>query len=67
MIIFTYQSTVEFLSKIKTLCVDEMFEHCTQSVCKFFTIHDLYNNYYMPFVYFLLKDIKNNQQPILKH
>ncbi|CAI6348294.1 unnamed protein product [Macrosiphum euphorbiae] len=55
-VMFTCKSNLEFLSKIKTVYVDGTFEYCTKFFCQLFTVHGLFNNYYVPLVYFLLKD-----------
>lgn len=55
-IMFTCKSNLEFLNKIKTVYVVGTFEYCTKFFCQLFTVHGLFNNYYVPLVYFLLKN-----------
>jgi len=55
-VMFTCKRNLEFLSKIKTVYVDSTFEYCTTFFCQLFTVHGLFNNYYVPLVYYLLKD-----------
>ncbi|KAF0725875.1 Uncharacterized protein FWK35_00024826 [Aphis craccivora] len=50
------QSNLSFFSKISVFYVDGTFDYCTKFFCQLFTIHGLHNGFYIPLVFFLLKD-----------
>lgn len=55
-VMFSCQSNLSFFSKISVFYVDGTFDYCTKFFCQLFTIHGLHNGFYIPLVFFLLKD-----------
>jgi len=57
-LLFSTEDNLKFLSKSTTFYVDGTFSYCTQFFYQFFTIHVMKNNHYVPLVFTLLKDKK---------
>lgn len=56
MIIFTTDEDLVSLSKCKTVYIDGTFKTCPSLFTRLFTIHGLYGDVVIPFVYMLLAD-----------
>jgi len=57
-LLFSTDENLKFLSQSTTFYVDGTFSYCAQFFYQFFTIHVLKNNHYVPLVFTLLKDKK---------
>lgn len=57
-LLFSTDENLKFLSQSTTFYVDGIFSYCAQFFYQFFTIHVIKNNHYVPLVFTLLKDKK---------
>jgi len=57
-LLFSTDENLKFLSQSTTFYVDGTFSYCAQFFYQFFTIHVIKNNHYVPLVFTLLRDKK---------
>lgn len=56
LVIFSCNSNLNYLCKSEILYMDGTFSYCTKFFKQFFTIHGFFNGHYIPLVFCLLKD-----------
>lgn len=60
LIVFCTETNLKFLCECTTLYMDGTFSYCTKYFLQLFTIHGLRNGHYIPLVFCLLRDKKED-------